>query len=81
MGALICSIETDFEMPVAFIRTMSKVVAGEPRKRPFRFVLLSGVFVEQDEGRWLWFLEHARKTKVSHVFKHGWEITPGEWLR
>jgi hypothetical protein len=66
MGTYNGSMTVDLEYPMAFVESMGAVVQKQGSRVPFRFVLLSGKFVRQNQEEKLYFMEKPRKIKVSH---------------
>lgn len=64
MGSYDGNVAVDFDYPVAFIEEMAKVLEAKANAQKFRFILLGGKFVRQDQDTKLWFLEQPRKLKV-----------------
>lgn len=59
------NVTVNHDYPVAFQEAFAEVLREERPAGPrFRFVLLSGKFVRQDQEQHLYFLEEARKIKV-----------------
>jgi hypothetical protein len=54
-----------FTYPQAFLDAFTRV-SSEKDLLAFKFVCLSGAFVEKDQSRSLWFLDQERKVRVSH---------------
>jgi hypothetical protein len=54
----------NLDYPLAFQNSFIKVLEPRTGKAPFRYIHLSGKFVEQDQDRSLWLLEVPRKTKA-----------------
>jgi hypothetical protein len=67
MGTYTGSQTADLEYPMAFIEAMTRVLETQSTMSPFRYVHLSGKFVRQNQEERLWFLEKARKIRVSIV--------------
>ncbi|KAM0330027.1 hypothetical protein ACHAQA_004197 [Verticillium albo-atrum] len=58
------NVTVNLEYPVAFQKAFAKLLQLERPSGPrFRFILLSGKFVRQDQDQRLYFLEQARKIK------------------
>lgn len=53
-----------FTYPKAFLDTFASV-SSESEQQSLKFVLLSGALVEKDQSKRLWFLDQARKVRVS----------------
>ena len=53
------------EYPLAFVESMGVMLEANGSRPPFRFVLLGGKFVRQNQEQKLWFMEEARKMKVN----------------
>lgn len=53
-----------FTYPKAFLDTFTSV-SSESEQQSLKFVLLSGALVEKDQSKRLWFLDQARKVRVS----------------
>jgi hypothetical protein len=66
MGSYDGNVLVDYDYPVAFQESFVRVVLEQNASppRPFRFVLLSGKFVTQDQDKSLCFLDQPRKLKV-----------------
>ncbi|KAM0503471.1 hypothetical protein ACHAO3_006773 [Verticillium nonalfalfae] len=63
-AAMICNVTVNHDYPVAFQEAFAEVLREERPAGPrFRFILLSGKFVRQDQEQHLYFLEEARKIK------------------
>ena len=57
------TVEVDY--PAAFFDAFTSTPSYATRQQPFRYVHVSGCFVEPDQGKSLWFLSKARKGRVS----------------
>lgn len=66
MGTSSADVEVNLEYPVAFQESFVRILEQSPEGPRFRFVLLSGKFVVQDQNEGLWFLDAPRKIKVCH---------------
>jgi len=66
LGSLSPTHKVDVEYPLAFQEAFIKRRSQTQTQTPadFRYVHISGKFVEQDPGRKLYFLDVQRKTKV-----------------
>lgn len=68
LGSLSPTHKVDVEYPLAFqeafIKRRSQTQMQTQKPADFRYVHVSGKFVEQDSDRKLYFLEVQRKTKV-----------------
>ncbi|KAI2616128.1 hypothetical protein GGS26DRAFT_453884 [Hypomontagnella submonticulosa] len=63
MGTYSGSVTVDFEYPCAFVESMGRVLEAKPPRTPFRYVLLSGRFVRQNQEEKLWWGDKPRKIK------------------
>lgn len=64
MGTNTGNLQVDFEYPLTFQENFLRILEENPERPPFRYVLLSGKFVTQDQDKTLWFLDMPRKLKV-----------------
>lgn len=64
MGTYTADPGPNLEYPMAFQEQFVKLMTPRTDKNKFRFVFLSGKFVEQDQNKSLWFYWDARKVKV-----------------
>jgi hypothetical protein len=67
MGTNNGSRAVDLEYPLAFQESFARILETAPARPKFRFVLLSGKFVVQDQDKHLWFLDKPRKLKVRRI--------------
>ncbi|KAF2495745.1 hypothetical protein BU16DRAFT_526312 [Lophium mytilinum] len=68
MGTYNLNEDVNLKYPLAFQEAFAKRLLAssenrEGRSRKFRFILLSGAFVESDQSRWLFFLWDQRRMK------------------
>ncbi|KAH6970663.1 hypothetical protein BKA56DRAFT_496937 [Ilyonectria sp. MPI-CAGE-AT-0026] len=89
MGSYNGSVAVDLEYPIAFQESMARVLESKDIKSRFRYVILGGKFVRQNQEQKLWFLDKPRKIKglletraLSFAEKHAnmWEafiVKPG----
>lgn len=64
MGTYDGSLTVDLEYPMAFVESMGRVLEKRGKQTAFRFVLLSGKFVRQNQDQKLYLFEKPRKIKV-----------------
>lgn len=67
MGTSNDNVAVNLDYPVAFLEAFERLLVKSPERPPFRYVLLGGMFVTQDQDASLWFLEKTRKQKVSYA--------------
>lgn len=64
MGSYNGSVAVDLEYPIAFQESMARVLETKDITSRFRYVILGGKFVRQNQEQKLWFLDKPRKIKV-----------------
>ncbi|KAH7377273.1 hypothetical protein BKA66DRAFT_467846 [Pyrenochaeta sp. MPI-SDFR-AT-0127] len=69
MGTYNLNEDVNLKYPLAFQEHLAKRILASPgvqkrrEKAKFKFILLSGAFVEPDQSRWLYFLGDQRRMK------------------
>jgi hypothetical protein len=66
MGTSDYDVLANYEYPLAFQSAFVELLESSVRLTPFRFICLSGKFVERDPSKKLYFLDNVRKLKVFH---------------
>ncbi|KAF1992377.1 hypothetical protein K402DRAFT_320911 [Aulographum hederae CBS 113979] len=63
MGTYNLNEDVNLKYPLAFQEALAKRIPTASRTSKFKFILLSGAFVEPDQSKWLYFLGDERRMK------------------